>query len=100
MVLRYPDASASQGKTTADTDVVEARFIDIVPDVKVAWTVDFVADDPAYASTTVMTWEVTAVEGGTRVDITANNVPDVVPVEDHAAGMGSSLAKLAEHLER
>lgn len=100
MVLRYPDASASQGKTTPDTDVVEARFIDIVPDVKVAYAVDFVSDDRAYASTMVMTWEVTAVEGGTRIDITANNVPDVVPVEDHAAGMGSSLAKLAEHLER
>lgn len=100
MVLRYPDASASQGKTTSDTDVVEARFIDIVPDVKVTYAVDFMSDDPAYASTMVMTWEVTAVEGGTRVDITANNVPDVVSVEDHAAGMSSSLAKLAEHVER
>jgi len=74
MVLRCPDASASQGKTTSDTDVVEARFIDIVPDVKVTYAVDFMSDDPAYASTMVMTWEVTAVEGGTRVDITANNV--------------------------
>jgi uncharacterized protein YndB with AHSA1/START domain len=100
MVLRYPDTSASQGKTTSDTDVVEARFIDIVPEVRVKYAVDFVSDDPAYASTMVMTWEVTAVEGGTRVDITANNVPDAVPVEDHAAGMGSSLTQLAEHLER
>jgi uncharacterized protein YndB with AHSA1/START domain len=100
MVLKYPDDSASRGKTTSDTDVVEARFIDIVPDIRIAYAVDFVADDPAYASPMVMTWEVTAVEGGTRVDITADNVPDVVPVEDHAEGMGSSLAKLAEYLER
>jgi uncharacterized protein YndB with AHSA1/START domain len=100
MVLRYPVDSASQGKTTSDTDVVEARFIDIVPGAKIVWAVDFVADDPAYATTMVMTWEVTAVEEGTRVDITANNVPDAIPVEDHAEGMDSSLAKLAEYLER
>src|ERR1017187_6245834 len=99
MVLRYPDPSASQGKTTSDTDVVEARFVDLVPDVRVVYAVDFVSDAPAYAGTMIMTWEVTAANGGTRVDITADNVPDVVPAEDHAAGMGSSLAKLAEYLE-
>ena len=29
------------------------------------------SDDPAYAGTMTMTWEVAAVDGGTRVDITA-----------------------------
>ena len=48
MVLRYPDASASQGKTTSDTDVVEARFIEIIPDVKVTNAVNFVADDGCF----------------------------------------------------
>lgn len=100
MVLKHPDTSASLGKTTSDTDVVVARFLDIVPDLKVAYAVDFVADDPAYGSPMLMTWEVTAVEGGTRVDLTADNVPDVISVEDHAEGMGSSLAKLAEYLKR
>jgi hypothetical protein len=46
-----------------------------------------------------MTWQVTAVDGGTRVDITADNVPDVASAEDHAAGMTSSLAKLAQYLK-
>jgi hypothetical protein len=47
-----------------------------------------------------MTWEVTAVEGGTRVDITADDVPDGISADDHAAGLASSLANLAAHVER
>jgi hypothetical protein len=30
LVLTYADASTSRGKATADTDVVESRFVDIV----------------------------------------------------------------------
>ena len=36
MVLTYADPSGSRGKSTADSDIVEARFVDIVPDVRVA----------------------------------------------------------------
>jgi hypothetical protein len=46
-----------------------------------------------------MTWEVTAAEAGTRVDITADDVPDGVSAEDHATGLASSLANLAEYVE-
>jgi uncharacterized protein YndB with AHSA1/START domain len=100
MVLTYDDASAAPGKATADADIVEARFVDIVPAVRVVQAVDFVSDDPAYAGTMTMTWEVTAVDGGTRVDIRADDVPDGISAEDHAAGLASSLANLAAHLER
>ena len=100
LVLTYSDASRAAGKATADSDIVEARYVDIVPDVSVVQAVDFVSDDPAFAGTMTMTWEVTAVDGGTRVDITADDVPDRIAAEDHAQGLASSLAKLAEHVER
>ena len=100
MVLTYPDASGSPGKATADADVVEARFVDVVPGVRVVQAVDFVPDDPTFAGTMTMTWEVTAVDGGTRVDITADDVPDGITADDHAEGIASSLANLADHLER
>ena len=100
MILTHADASAAPGKTTADSDIVEARFIDIIPGVRVVLAVDFVSDDPAYAGTMTMTWELTAVEAGTRVDIRADGVPDGISVEDHAAGLNSSLAKLAAYLEQ
>jgi uncharacterized protein YndB with AHSA1/START domain len=100
MVLTYSDASRSQGKTTPDSDVVEARFIELVPGQRVVYAVDFVSDDAAYAGTMTMTWEVTPVHDRTRVDITADNVPDGVNQRDHAAGMASSLDKLAQYLEQ
>jgi len=99
LVLTYADAAGARGKATAESDIVEARFVDLVPDVRVVQEVDFVSDDPAFAGTMTMTWEVTSVEGGTRVDITADDVPDGISAEDHATGLASSLANLAEHLE-
>jgi uncharacterized protein YndB with AHSA1/START domain len=100
LVLTYSDASGAPGKATMDSDVVEARFVDIVPGVRVVQAVDFVSDDPAYAGTMIMTWGVTAVEAGTRVDILAEDVPDGISAEDHAAGLASSLTNLASHVER
>jgi uncharacterized protein YndB with AHSA1/START domain len=100
LVLTYSDASRAPGKATADSDIVEARFVDLVPDVRVVQAVDFVSDDPAFGGTMTMTWDVTAVEGGTRVDITADDVPDGISAEDHATGLASSLANLAAYVER
>lgn len=100
LVLTYADASGAPGKATADSDVVEARFVDVVPGVRVVQAVDFVSDDPAYSGTMTMTWAVTAVDAGTRVDIRADDVPDGISAEDHAEGLASSLANLAAHLEK
>lgn len=100
LVLTYADGSDAPGKATADTDVVEARFVDLVAGVRVVQAIDFASDDPAFAGTMTMTWEVTAVDGGTRVDIVATDVPDGISAEDHAAGLASSLANLAALLER
>jgi uncharacterized protein YndB with AHSA1/START domain len=100
MVLTYADASGAPGKATADSDIVEGRFLDVVPGARVVQAVDFVSDDPAYAGTMTMTWEVTAVDAGARVEIRADDVPDGVSAEDHSAGLASSLANLAAYLER
>jgi uncharacterized protein YndB with AHSA1/START domain len=98
MVLTYAYPSGALEKSTADSDIVEARFIDIVPGQRVVRAVDFVSDDPANAGTMTMTWELTAVDAGTRVDIIAEDVPDGISPEDHAAGYASSLSKLAAYV--
>ena len=100
MVLTYSGAPGAPGKATADSDIVEARFVDIVPGERVVQAVDFVSDDPAYAGTMTMTWEVVAVDAGTRVNIIAEDVPDGISAEDHAAGLDSSLTKLAAYVEQ
>lgn len=100
LVLSHADASGAPGKTAPDSDVVEARYVEIVPERRVVQAVGFVSDDPAFDGTMSMTWELTAVPMGTRVDITADDVPEGISAEDHATGLASTLANLAEHLER
>jgi uncharacterized protein YndB with AHSA1/START domain len=98
MVLTYADATTASGKSSADSDIVEARYLDIVPGVRVVQAVTFVADDPDLAGTMTMTWEVTETDDGTRVDIRADGVPSGISAEDHAAGLASSLANLAAYV--
>ncbi len=98
MVLRYDDPATAAGKATADSDVVEARFVAIVPDDRVVQAVDFVSDDPAFSGTMTMTWSVVAADGGTRVEIRADDVPEGISAADHAEGITSSLENLAAYL--
>ena len=99
LVLTYADASAAHGKSAADSDVVDVRFVELVPGVRVVQQVEFVSDDPAFHGTMTMIWEVTALDAGSRVDITAEDVPDGISAADHAAGLSSSLDNLAVYVE-
>lgn len=100
LVLTYEEPGGDRGKATADADVVEARFVDLVPGTRVVQEVDFESADPAFAGTMTMTWELEEAEAGTLVTITATDVPDGISAHDHEVGMSSSLANLARHLER
>ncbi len=60
----------------------------------------FVSDDPSFAGTMIMTWQLTPVDGATRVDFIADNVPEGISADDHAVGLSTSLANLAYYLER
>ena len=99
LVLTYTGGSPGSGKATTDSDVVEARFVDIISGNRVVQAVDFVSDDPAFAGTMTMTWELSEEDGGTRVVITAEDVPTGISPEDHAVGMQSSLANLVAFVE-
>ncbi len=99
LVLTYKDGAPRPGKATPDSDIVEARFVDIVANERVVQAVDFVSDDPAFSGTMTMTWELSPEDGATRVQIRADDVPAGISPEDHASGMESSLANLARFVE-
>ena len=99
LVLTYTDPASSPGKTSADSDIVDARYIDIVPNDRVVQAVDFVSDAPEFAGTMTMTWTVQDDAGGTLVEIVADDVPDGISAEDHAVGLASSLDNLAAFVE-
>ena len=99
LALTYADPADARGKSAAGSDIVEARYLDIVPNDHVVQAVDFVSEDPAFAGTMTMTWTVRAVDGGTLVEITADDVPDGISAEDHAAGLASSLDNLVDYVK-
>lgn len=47
--MRYDNADAGPGKATADSDIVEARFVSLVPGVRMQQEVEFESDDPSFA---------------------------------------------------
>jgi uncharacterized protein YndB with AHSA1/START domain len=98
MVLRYHDPAASPGKTGEGSDVVEVRFVELVPGERLVEAIDFVSDDDAYAGTMTMTWSITARRGGCLVELRADDVPPGISEADHLEGMRSSLHHLARHL--
>lgn len=99
LVLTYVDPSGAPGKTSADADIVEVRYLDIVEHERVVQAVDFVADAPEFAGTMTMTWTVGPAGDATLVEIVAVDVPDGISAEDHAAGLASSLDNLATYVE-
>src|SRR6476646_10083483 len=46
MTLTYAHSPAHGGKFTSDSDVIEGRFIEIVPGVRIVQAVGFESDDP------------------------------------------------------
>ena len=90
---------SARGKTSEDSDVVEGRFAELVPNEKVVHLITFQSDDPAFAGEMKMTWRLSPGPGGTHVTITCENVPEGIRQEDHDAGLRSTLKNLATFVE-
>jgi uncharacterized protein YndB with AHSA1/START domain len=87
------------GKASEHSDVVEVRFVTLVPDQRIVQVVEFESEDPAFAGAMTMTWSLTPVRGGTEVSIRCGNVPEGIRKEDHDQGLRSSLENLAAFTE-
>jgi uncharacterized protein YndB with AHSA1/START domain len=87
------------GKTSEHTDVVQGRFLKLVPDERIVQLVEFESEDPTFAGVMIMTWTLNAVPEGTEVTIVCENVPEGMRQDDHDAGMRSTLENLAAFTE-
>jgi uncharacterized protein YndB with AHSA1/START domain len=99
MVLTYRAPPPGGGKSGADRDVVNGRFVTLVPNEKVVEEVSFISDDPTLTAPMTISTALVPVMGGTRVTITAENVPDAIGEKDHRTGMESTLTNLAAFVE-
>ena len=100
IVLTYDEQNqAAQGKTSEHEDIAAGRFVKLVPDKLMVQSVEFDSDDPAFAGTMTMTWTLSPTGDSTEVRIVAEDVPEGITPEDHAAGMNSTLKNLAAFVE-
>src|SRR6478735_1763917 len=76
MALTYetPDHERA-GKTSEHTDVVEGRFVELVPDRRVVEDVEFASTDPAFAGVMRVVTLIEPAEGGARVTLRCEDVP-------------------------
>ncbi|WP_405219065.1 SRPBCC domain-containing protein [Agrococcus sp. Ld7] len=96
LVLRFADPV--DPKTTDDSDASLVRFIELVPGRRVVQGVTFESVEPRFAGEMVMRWQLEPVAAGTRVTVSASDVPAGISRADHELGLGSSLANLARYL--
>jgi uncharacterized protein YndB with AHSA1/START domain len=95
--LRYTEGE--RGKTTEHADVSSGRFIAIEPNQRIVQTVVFDSKDPAFAGEMRMTWTFEPSKKGTKVTVTAENVPRGITEADHAEGLRASLENLARFVK-
>jgi uncharacterized protein YndB with AHSA1/START domain len=100
--LTYETAMApgGAGKTTGRTDISSGRFLALEPGRCIVQSVEFESDNAAFAGEMIVTWALEPTGEGTKVIVTAENVPSGVSAEDHAAGLASSLENLARFVSR
>lgn len=101
LTLRYPPEHARSGKTTADTDVVNARFTRLEPARLVEQEVDFDSGDARFGGTMTMRWQLRELAPDRcEVSIEASGVPSGIDRAVHEAAFASTLDNLARHLGR
>jgi uncharacterized protein YndB with AHSA1/START domain len=97
--LSYDDPANRVGKSGDNRDVVEGRIAELDPEERIVEEVTFQSDDPSFAGTMRVVTTLAPVQGGTKVTISAENVPPGVSEADHLEGMNSTLKNLADFLE-
>ena len=100
MSLTYLDRLDSPGgKTSEDTDTFEGRFVELLPNEKIVWVVEFESDQPDFAGEMRITWKLADAGGGTEVTALCEDIPQGIRLEDNEMGSRESLRKLAAFVD-
>jgi uncharacterized protein YndB with AHSA1/START domain len=99
ITLTYESAYAAVGKTSDHSDVVEGRFVELVPNKRIVQAFEFQSDRREFAGMMTMTWTFTTAPDGTEVTIVCENVPEGIREQDHIEGFRSTLENLAAYTE-
>ena len=100
LLLTYEETQHMPGKTSENADVVEVRFVKLVPDESIEQAVTFDSEDPAFSGEMRINWTLEPVPSGTLVTVCYEDVPAGIRPEDHQAGLDSTLTNLAAFAEK
>lgn len=100
MSLTYKDpAHSPPGKSSADTDTFESRFLELLPNERIVEVVAFESPDPNFAGEMKLTTSLREAGDGTEITLLFEGVPAGIRLEDNETGTQQSLRKLAALLE-
>jgi len=101
MSLYYPaDTAEARGKTTADEDLVDVRFVELQPPHRIVEAVTFVSKDPALQGEMTIEIDIVPAARGAEVSFLCRDLPPGLRLEDNEAGSAQSLDQLARYLAR
>lgn len=87
------------GKTSADTDTTQGRFVELIPKEKIVWMTEFESEQPEFAGEMKIIWSLADADGGTEVTVVCEDIPVGIRLEDNELGSKLSLQKLAAFVE-
>jgi uncharacterized protein YndB with AHSA1/START domain len=93
------DGADRTGKTTADTDTYQGRFVRLVTDEQVMEALAFETDDPMMKGEMTITITLADARGGTDLLAVHDGLPPGVAGADNEAGWRMALDKLATLVE-
>ncbi|HVI88208.1 MAG TPA: SRPBCC domain-containing protein [Dongiaceae bacterium] len=104
MSLYYPASEKptsekkARGKTTADEDMVDVRFIELRPPHRIVEAVVFASSDPALRGEMTVEIDIVAAAGGAEVSFLCRDLPPGLRLADNETGSAQSLDQLARYL--
>ena len=100
MSLTYTQPEdAAAGKTTGDTDTFEGTFVEVIPNEKIMWSIEFESEDADFAGVMLMTWSLADVRGGTEVTVLCEDIPAGIRLEENERGSKQTLQNLTRFVE-
>ncbi len=86
-------------KSDGDDDTIDGEFVEILAEERIVERIRFGTADVRFRGTITLTTLLEPIKDGTKVTMTADDVPQGISERDNQEGMASTLRNLANFVE-